>query len=170
MNPVSLMALKLGLISPEMREQFAQWGEVSDIEPVAAPSHEMIDEMIERALQSDDVALPKVTNLECIQQFCSTQRLGKLFLTMNGMKSEFPVVFGVSLFGDIILPWRSEDIRDVLLDPTSSYLEWETSEGRRSVIFRSIEDIYYGDVKAFMLCTPSAIYDNTREPSDGDHA
>lgn len=158
MNPVALMALKLGLISPEMRAQFAQWGEVPDIEPLEVQSHEEVVELVERALQSDDLIVQKVTNLELIQQFCSTQRLGKLRLSMNDVKTEFDVVFGVTILGDIILPWRSEDIRDVLLDKDNTFLIWTDGDSECGVSFRAVEDSYYGDVKSFMLCTPATLY------------
>lgn len=158
MNPVALMALKLGLISPEMRAQFAQWGEVPYIEPLEVQSHEEVVELVERALQSDDLIVQKVTNLELIQQFCSTQRLGKLHLSMNEVKTEFDVVFGVTILGDIILPWRSEDIRDVLLDTENTFLVWTDGDTEYGVRFRAVEDSYYGDVKSFMLCTPATLY------------
>lgn len=162
MNPVALAALKLGLISPDMRDQFAQWGEVPDVEPLEVQSPAEVDELIERSLQSDDIAIPKVTHLELIQQFCATQRLGKLRLAMNGQVAAFEVVFGVTRGGDIILPWRSEDIREVLLDP-ETFLTWTTEGQERGVIFRSVEDSYFGDVKSFMICTPSALYDKMNE-------
>ena len=157
MNPVALAALRLGLIGPEMRAQFAQWGEVPDVEPLEVQSPNEVDEMIERALQSDDIVALKVTNLELIQQFCVTQRLGRLHITLNGQASTFDIVFGVTRSGDIILPWRSEDIRDVLLDPTSAALSWTTDGIEHEVCFRSVEDSYYGDVKAFMVCAPATL-------------
>lgn len=156
MNPVAYAALKLGLISPDMRAQFAQWGEVPDIEPLEVQSSAEVDELIERALQNDDIAIPKVTNLELIQQFCATQRLGVLHLTMNNQTASFDVIFGVTRAGDVILPWRSEDIREALLDEATS-LHWITEGQEHAVRFRVVEDSYYGDVKAFMLCTPSAL-------------
>lgn len=159
MNPVALMALKLGLISPEMRDQFAQWGEVPDIEPlVEVQSAEMVTELIERALQSDDLVLQKATNLELITQFCASQRLGKLHISLNEQQATFDVVFGVSRSGGVILPWRSEDISEALLDPTQSYLEWAVGDVLHTVYFSAVEDVYYGDVKAFMLCTPAILH------------
>jgi len=141
-NTVAIMAMKLGLISPEMRTQFARWGELPDIEPVEVQSPEDIDELIERALQNEEELVPKVTNLEIIQEFCSTQRLGTLHLKINDQEASFDVVFGVSRGGDIILPWRSEDIRDVLLDPTSTFMTWITDGIEHKIYFRSVEDIY----------------------------
>jgi hypothetical protein len=166
MNTVALAALKLGLISPDMRTQFAQWGEVPDVEPLEVQNPGEVDELIERALQNDDGAFPKVTHLELIQQFCSTQRLGTLHLSMNGQKADFDVVFGVTRSGDIILPWRSEDIRDVLLDPENTFLTWSTGEQEHGVRFRSVEDSYYGDVKSFMICAPAALYKKANEHGD----
>lgn len=158
MNPVALAALKLGLISPDMRAQFAQWGEVPDVEPLEIQSPDEVDEMIERALQSDDITLLRATNLELIQQFCMTQRLGELHLAMNDQKTSFEIVFGVTRSGDIILPWKSEDIRDVLLDPVSTFLEWRTDSVKHRVYFKSVEESYYGDVKAFMVCAPASLH------------
>lgn len=154
MNPVAVMAMKLGLISSEMCAQFAQWGQVPEVEPYEARSHEEISELIERALQSDELVLPKATNLEVLQEFCASQRLGKLHITLNDQKTEFDIVFGVSRTGDVIIPWRSEDIRDVLLDPESAFLTWNSADTTYKTSFRAVEDAYYGDVKAFMLCTP----------------
>lgn len=158
MNPVAIMSLKLGLISPEMREQFAQWGEIPEVEPYEAQSHEEISELIERALQSDELVLPKVTNLEVLQEFCASQRLGKLHILMNNQEADFDVVFGVSRTGNIIIPWRSEDIRDVLLDPENAFLVWSADGTTYKTSFRAVEDAYYGDVKAFMLCTPAVLH------------
>lgn len=158
MNPVALTAMKLGLISPEMRAQFAQWGEVPDIEPIEVQSHEEVVELVERALQTDELVMPKVTNLELLQQFCMTQRLGKLHLSLNDEEAAFDVVFGVSRAGDIILPYRSEDISDAMLNPAQSYLEWDVDGIAHSVYFRSVEDSYYGDVKAFIVCAPAVLH------------
>jgi hypothetical protein len=152
------MAMKLGLISPEMRAQFAQWGEVPDVEPLEVQSHEEVIELVERALQNDDPLEVKVTNLELIQEFCATQRLGKLHLSVNDQDAEFDVVFGISRAGDIILPWRSEDISDALLNPVQSYLEWVVDDVVHSVYFKSVEDSYYGDVKAFIVCAPAVLH------------
>ncbi len=53
--------------------------------------------------------------------------------------------------GNYILPWRDESIEDIMLDP-DTYLK---PAGAPRVYFLNVQELYYGDRKVFMICSPA---------------
>jgi hypothetical protein len=72
--------------------------------------------------------------------------------------ADFSITYGRTAIGDYIIPWRSESIRQEMTNGMT-YLTVEDPPGalKNRVFFKDTREIYYGDTKAFMVCSPSMI-------------
>jgi hypothetical protein len=158
MTPLTAAVLKSGIISPSMLAEFKRWKAPIDV-PEEMPdkppqSIEEAAEAIEKALQSEGYAITRETDLEILPQYLSTQQNGTLHMeiytddpTVESM-ADIPIVFGRTPLGEYIIPWKSESIA---LELTNGACYLGTTEG--NVAIQTVRELFYGEHKAFMVCT-----------------
>jgi hypothetical protein len=154
---------KIGILSPTVLAEMKGWGlpldEVVVEELAPSPTPESISRAIADAIESEGYVLTRETDLEAIPQYLQSMQSAMLHVVIaDGETAEFEVQVGQDKAGDWILPWRSDSITDLLTNG-ETYLR---VKGQR-VYFNQARELFYGDRKAFILCTPS-----TLENADGN--
>lgn len=168
MNPIVAAVLKTGLLDKQVLSEMRRWGVDID-EPFNTPkrSPEEIAAVIEEALQSEGYVLTKETDLEALRQYLSTNRRGMLHVGLlrddDMQEIDVEVSYGKTSLGDYIIGWRSEAIEDVMTNGVTYLIE----DGHR-VYFHAIRELFFGDVKAFMVCTPIGKASEPRLPEHGN--
>jgi hypothetical protein len=116
--------------------------------------------MLERAMSEEGYVTVKETDLEILPCFLKTQRKGVLhFEMLNGTKEDFEISYGLTPFGEYIIPWTDDDISEAMtngltyLQVPNGRLEGEEVLYDR-VAIRRVRELYYGNTKAFMVCVP----------------
>lgn len=157
MNPITLAVLKAGLISPAMLK------EMKRISPLIAPDAEVGEPVdldlavrfVEDALQSDEYVLVRETDLESVRQYVETTRTLTLHIEDGPESSgDIEVTVGVTPLGEYIVAWKGESIRTMMTNGMTYLVD-----GNVRVFFRDVRELFFGEYKAFMVCTPSV-----REP------
>ncbi len=158
MKPLAIAVIRSGIISKDSLAQFAKWGM-----PVHVISEEdIIDDtdvllsMIKEALDGPDQVALRDTDLDILKLWLDVnrQRKGKLIVADGKDKATRTIIYCLSPLGEYIIPWTSEDISFMMLNP-ESYLVIEDEEGNKSkVYFAEVREIYIGAHKSFMACMP----------------
>lgn len=165
MNPLASAAVNAGLIDRVLLAEFRRWRtpiEIPDDLPEQPTTMEEAAAAIEHVLQSDSFVLTRETDLHLLRQYLKTQESGALHveipvnpeepLGLEVTTADFLVSYGKTSIGEYILPWRTESIA---LEMTNGMTYLEVSG--RKVFFKDVREAYYGDMKAFMVCTVSSI-------------
>ena len=157
MKNLAVVVAKSGLLDPNVLAELKKWGlPVVDV-PIRPMSPEDLSEAIREALESEDLVVSKLTDFDSIKQYLATQSHGLLHMVIeDGGETEFDISFGRTALGEYILPWRSESIKDEMTNGFT-YLK----DGGTKVYFEDVQEAYFGDTKAFMICRPS------KERTDG---
>lgn len=118
--------------------------------------------MIQEALESEEQSRLQSTELDLLKWFLQpqNQRKGRLVLIdpRMGTRASKTVTFCVDAKGRYAIPWTSESIKDLMTNE-HSYLSYKDEDGKNlRVFFMDLEDIYFGDVKAFMTCSSEDTY------------
>ena len=115
---------------------------------------------LDRALQEEDLVLIRETDLDVLHRYLANTLVGVLHVSMpdetNGI---FDIVFSILETGEYIFPWRYESVEDILANG-KTYL----AVNDKKIYFSSVRELFFGDHKAFVVCTPSP-----HEVSDGQH-
>lgn len=155
--------LKAGVIDANTLAQFKKFGapidpdaqveEPKDLETAAA--------IIGDVLESEGYVVVRETDLQVFNQYVETSQKGMLHLAVvsdvepSGLTTtDIEITYGKTKMGELIIAWHTESIEDLLTDG-NSYLE---AEGVR-IFFNSVRELYFGNIKAFMVCSVSV-----REP------
>jgi hypothetical protein len=144
-----------GIVDADALAQLHRWGYALDLvpgtEPVASAS--ALARKILDAVESEDAVELRSTDLDIIKEYSKASRRARLHLPGADDKTVgLPVEYCVTKMGEIVIPWTSEDINDLLLDDRT-YLK-PTGESR--IYFADVRELFYGDKKAFVVCTPAA--------------
>lgn len=155
MNSLAKVIAKSGILSTEQVDEFRRWKtpgviDLDGSEPTA-DSAEAIVEGIEQALQSKELVLVRATDLNILPQFLKTQAQGKLRVTSGSEEADFDIVFGRTTMGEYILPFMNDIVEEVLTNGEAKLVVGSSDP----VHFTSINPLYFGEVKAFLLCTAS---------------
>ena len=160
MSQLTDIIIKSGIIPSNVLDEAKRWGlpmgEVTppgDLEPsmTAAQLCDKIDE----AIQSEGYVLMRETDLEVVKVYLETMKRGVIHLKLeNDEFSKFEVYFGHNAAGELIIPWRSDSITELLTDG-HSYLKVD----KEKIYFSNVRELFYGTHKAFIACMPS-----TKEP------
>lgn len=152
---ISEAVSRAGIIDEDMVKELRKWGL-----PVRDLPKDMMDDpksaivAIEEALESKDAVEVRETDLHILKQYLTTQRRGKLHLkSEQGETADFDITFGVArgvVGNEYIIPWKAENIVDMLTNGESYLLD-----SRRKVYFSAVRELFFGDVKAFIVCTPT---------------
>jgi hypothetical protein len=155
MQELARLVLRAGLLDEAQLAEFRHWGlfeeDTSSI-PKPTTAQQFIAQ-VEKALEDHDMVLVRETELEAIQQFVQGNKPGVLHLEVEGLSttSESPIRFGKTLLGEYIFPWLGENMMDILVNGRT-YLLLENGE---KIFFCNCRKLFYGDIKAFIVCTPS---------------
>jgi hypothetical protein len=154
MNGLSDIILKSGLLNENTIREFQRWGmPVPTPEPrgeyEAEPTPEAISRAIADAIEGEGMVLVRETDLEAIPRFLQGMKDAVLHVVTDGQEHDIDVKasFEKNVW---TMPWRSESITDMLTNG-ETYLR---VEGKR-YYFRDARDLFYGQQKAFVVCTVS---------------
>lgn len=152
-KPVSVAVIESGLIPDEVLAEMTRWGLplVTVDESQVARSPEQVVRRIQEALEGEDVIRLRDTDLDMIRYYLTEQKPGRLHVE----ETSFDVFFCRTKLGEYVIPWKSESIQDMMVDP-KTYLSFsEKTDGasvRHKVFFSDVRELYFGDTKAFMVC------------------
>ncbi len=68
----------------------------------------------------------------------------------------FPVTFSKLMTGEYVLPYRGDNLRDLLTNGVS-YLEFRAPPTMNRIFFKEVREVFYGEMKGFLVCTHSTI-------------
>lgn len=150
---ISEIVARVGIIDKNMSAELRRWG----FPIIELPEGERIDdpdvaiEAIQEAIESEEQIELRTTDLDVFRQFMETRKDGKLHLVVREQTGEFSVSFGRMKHGDdYIIPWNTSSIEEFITNGDSYLID-----GRRKIYFSACHELFYGDVKAFMICTPA---------------
>lgn len=156
MSQLVNIILKSGILSPDTLREVRRWGlPVADAvvagEYEAELTPEAVSRSIAEAIEGEGYVLMRETDLEAIPQYLQSMSPGVLHVVLgDGEKAEFEAQVGQTKTGEWIMPWRDEDITDLLTNG-ETYLRFQ---GKR-IYFSQARELFYGQRKAFVICTPS---------------
>ena len=156
MNPITMAVLKAGLISPAMLKEMKRISPhiTPDAEVNEPVDLELAARFVEDALQSDEYVLMRETDLEAVRQYAETTRRLVLHVEDGESTGDIEVTAGLTSLGEYIIAWKSESIRAMMTNGLTYLVD-----GAVRVFFRDVRELFFGEYKAFMVCTPSV-----REP------
>jgi hypothetical protein len=157
MHPIASAVLNTGLIDPALLDEMRRWGLHIELPEVSATPKtlEEVSSRIQDALESEGYVLVRETDLTVLEQYTQTAARGLVHLVFddddaNPQDTTFPVSFGRTPLNEYILPWTSATIADVLVNGMTHLID-----GQQHVYFKEVRELFFGDTKAFMICTPS---------------
>lgn len=154
-RPVTKAVLETGLVDEASLSQLRKWGLLDDKgqpsdwdgQPVA------VVDCIQKALESVDMVQIRDTDLDAARAFLTSRQKGKLHLPSpedEGKVIPVSVEFCITELGEYLLPWKSEGVQSLLAD-RRTYLK---PVGKQRVSFDDVRELFFGDQKAFLVCTP----------------
>lgn len=156
MSDLSKAVVLSGALDANMLKELTRWrlpGVVLPAEGQFNTPEEAV-EAIEEAMTGQEQVEVRITDLDVLKCYLQSRKDGKLRIVNDerGTSGTWPVVFGVikrAKYVDYILPWNSDSI-EALLTNGQSYL----LDDKKKVYFSLVTELYFGDQKAFILCTP----------------
>lgn len=104
---------------------------------------------IEDATTDYDQVEIRVSDPDAMKTYLGTKRPCKLVLKENNSKETFEWNCGITASGDYLLQWGDGVSTDLLTNGESYLLD-----GGKRVFFSSTQDLYFGDKRVFVQCTP----------------
>lgn len=163
-NPLAKAAIQSGLIEQGALDEIRRWRPPLDLPETAPPAPADINEAaerIEQVLQEEGMITTRETDLEVLQQYLASQKSGILHIELvddiaDGLmptrKTEFEVIYGRTRSNDYIFAYRGDTMAEEITNGLS-YLQLDDETGKK-IFFMHTREVFYGDVKAFMVCTP----------------
>lgn len=159
MRPLVTAILKTGLVSPEALAELQRWGLPVDFtgesEVEQVQDRDRVIAIIRDALESGDQVRLQDTDLDVLRRFLDPeyQREGRLTVRDDKTRSTFKVIFCRTPMGEYVVPWKSEAVRDMIIDG-EGVLRYEEDGKKHEVYLTDVRDLFFGDHRAFMVCTP----------------
>lgn len=150
MNELSKAVALSGALDPGMVQELVRWRL-----PVELPDGDLFDspeeaiEAIETAIESKEQVELRTTDLDLLKQYLRTQRKGKLHLENDGGRVTSEIQMGITTTGAYIVPWRGDDITEILTNRISHIVD-----GRRKIYIEDVKEFYFGHDKNFIICFP----------------
>jgi len=159
MRPVGVAAIKAGIIPEETLDEFRRWGALPSIEEHDLSPFDSIEQAVEgiqEAIESEEQVRLQTTDLDALKWFLDprNQRRGRLVLVDSETEERATKTITFSLMpvtGRIIIPWMAESIVDMMANGLT-YLSYKDEGENVRVYFTDVEEMYFGSVKAFMVC------------------
>lgn len=150
MGELSKAIIRSGVIDQRFLQEMAKWKLPQTIpdEPPFTTSDEVVA-AIEEAQESANQVEIRVSDPDALKQFLKTKQPCRLVLKYEEQSAKFDWEYGTSPTGDYILQWGADIEADILCNG-ESYL-WN---GTSKVYFSRVQDLYFGDKRVFVLCTP----------------
>jgi len=147
---ISTVMAQAGALDEGMLAEIAKWRLPLQLDSQAEPFEEPGEaaEAIEEALTGKEAVEVRTTDLSALKQYLKTQTKGRLRIKTDDEDETFAVTFGTTTSGGILIPWQADSLEEHLTNGDSYLL----CEGRR-VFFSRVEDLFFGEKKAFILCT-----------------
>lgn len=160
MKPIAFAVARAGLITPEVQEEFRRWGLPVALvsvpeEGVLTDARQVVD-LIQNALEDADQVKISETDLDLLTRYLdpSHRREGTLVVKDGQQKSTSKVLFSITPLWEYAIPWMSESIADFMTNG-QTYLRFKLDSGESSrVTFSDVREVFFGEQKAFMVCTP----------------
>lgn len=165
MRPLAEAAIEAGLIDEETLAQFRRWGMVSkDLAPREDVDVEDAVDSIQSALEAEEQVRLQTTDMDMLKFYMDkrNQRKGQLVLLNldSGQKATKTIQFAFRPYleekaserDSFILPWLSDEVTAMMTNG-KSYLRWKDETKNRRIYLVDSEDIFFGDVKMFVVCT-----------------
>ena len=158
------MIARSGLIPPDMLPQFYKWKLLDEVGKIDLPkTADQLVERISEILDDDGMRMVRVTDIDIVQRYFATQEFGDLVVTTDGADGQsttFEVAFGRTLTGEIIFPWRGDNVANLMTNGLTHLLIKQQHKNLATVtavFFCDVKEMYFGETKAFMICQPSTI-------------
>lgn len=157
MTALTNAVLESGVIDAEIIAEMKRWGMPLDWSGNTLDDLPLVISKIREALESEDTVELRDTDLDVLGHYLLTKVKGHLVLPdhRTGKSHSMPVEYAVTAFGEYIIPWSSEGISDLLLDP-KAYLRLAKPLGQdkpTKVMFTDVKELFFGSRKAFVACT-----------------
>lgn len=156
-KPLTDIMVRAGIVPPETIALMERWGMLIEAEGESGEyaSAESVVDAIREVQDSGETVKLRDTDLDVIKQYLHGQKPGRLYLKddVTGEKASYPVFYAETRMKEYVIPWRSESIRELIVEP-SSYLKTENGE---KVYFSDVRELFYGDQKAFMVCEAAEV-------------
>jgi hypothetical protein len=152
MNPITEAVLRAGIISPAQLAEMKRISAVIDREAtVGEPLDlEVAARIVAEALESEQYALVRETDLEVVRQYAETATTGLLHVEEGDQSTDFEVTYGRTPLGGFVIAWKSESIATMMTNGRT-YLVHDGVH----VFFSDVRELFFGTTKAFMVCVPS---------------
>src|SRR5690606_32660855 len=158
MKAITRAVLQTGLVDEDQINEMARWGlvmrgeEIPDESPPT--SVEAVAHLIQETLESMDYVRMQDMDFDILQRWLDKRNHldGRLVLEHDSSKRTAKIVYFISSMGEIVMPWKDENIMELLLN-TKSHLRAVVDGVEKRYFFSDARELYVGDVKAFMACT-----------------
>lgn len=152
---VAKAVVEAGIVDQDALAQLQRWGFALDLQPGAEPivSAAEVAQRILDAVGSDEEVELRSTDLDIIKDYISSRQKARLHVPDPEDEDKtvgIPIEYCLTQMGEVIIPWTSESINDMLLDDRT-YLK---PTGQARIYFSDVRELFYGDHKAFVVCTP----------------
>lgn len=157
MTALTTAILEAGLVGEDVLAEMKRWGVQFDWNGVTVDDLPKVLEKIRDALESEDTVELRGTDLDILGLYLVSKVPGRLILpdSKTGRTHSLAVEYCVTTLGEYVIPWTSEDIRDLLLDP-KTYLRLAKQPGQdkpTKITFSDTRELFFGNRKAFVVCT-----------------
>lgn len=123
----------------------------------APRSPEEVVSAIEQALQDEELIITRETDLEAVKQYLETQTQGILHVVVSEdgeeVSSDIGTTYGRTKMGEYVIRFHSEGLEEVMTNGKTFLLEDDDGPGTE-VFFSHARELFFGDLKAFVVCTP----------------
>lgn len=158
MSQLTEIIIKAGLVPPNTLAEIRRWAPLLT-DPNSQPPTELESEMsvkvlcdsIDEVLQSAGYVIVRETDLTVLPQYLQTMMPGVLHIKLEDDSiQKFSVQVGRLPSGEFVIPWRSDDISELLTDG-QTFLRID----KEKYFFSDARELFYGNNKAFIVCKPS---------------
>jgi hypothetical protein len=153
LRPLASAILKAGILSDPILDEFRRWGFPIEEEEKRTTFSTFSDvvESIESALQSEGLVLERVTDVDLIQNYLRTMKMGTLHVQIADQTGEFPIAYGRTSLGEYIIPHKGDNIVEEM---TNGMTHLKDLDGKE-IYFATAREFFYGETKAFVVCAES---------------
>lgn len=159
MTELAKAVAQSGALDADTLREIAKWRlplELPQDDPFDSPEEAV--EAIEAAMESKAAVEVRATDLDVLKQYLATATKGKLHIVTEHENGAFAVTYGTTMLGDYIIPWQSDSLVEYLTNG-ESYLQGKAGK----VYFSAVQDLYFGERKVFIQCTPQKESHGTRQ-------
>jgi len=164
MRPLGKAVVRTGLVSKDALLELRRWGlpvEIAEEEVPPIEDLETVVTVIREALDGSEQVRIQESDIDILRRFLDPkyQRRGTLTVKDGKARTSFEVSFCLTPMGEFVVPWKSEAIRDMVL-MGESFIRFEDRGEEKKVHFLDARDYYFGNQRAFMVCTPESMVHN----------